>query len=93
MTSIADIISTVLQIPGQIMRDIVLAIPMPLARGIFIAYFLTLLVWVMLLPKEEAQFQPSEGGQVRSLKPMTAVSLAIIIGIYLYFGPPLFGGE
>ena len=85
MTSIADLISTILQIPGDIMRSIVLAIPMALAKGIFIGYFLILLVWVMFLPKEEAQFQPSEGGQTRTLKPMVAVSLAIIIAIYAYF--------
>ena len=85
MTSIADAISTILQIPGRIMQDLVLAIPIEAAKGVFILYFLILLVWVMLLPKEEAEFQPSEGGSVRSLKPMTALSLSIIIAIYLYF--------
>ena len=85
MTSIADLISTILQIPGQIMHDLVLAIPIRAAKGIFIAYFLILFFWVMFLPREEAQFQPVEGGKIYSLKPMTAVSLSIIIAIYLIF--------
>lgn len=85
MNSIADAISTILQIPGKIMGDIALAIPIEAAKGIFIAYFLVLLFWVMFIPKEEAQFQLIEGGKIYSLKPMTAVSLAIIIAIYLIF--------
>ena len=85
MNSIANIISSILQVPGDILRDIVLAIDIGVAKGIFILYFLILMVWVLFLPKEEAEFQPKQGGKAYSLKPMTVVSLSIIIVIYLYF--------
>ena len=85
LTSIADALSPVLQVPGELGREMVLAIPMSAARGIFIVYYLILIIWVATLPREESVFEPELLKKEISLKPFAIFSLSMMIVIYLYF--------
>ena len=85
MTSLADAISSILQVPGEAMRQLVLMVPISGAKAIFIAYYLILIFWVATLPKEEAEFEPQFLKRKITLKPFAIASLAFMIAIYLYF--------
>jgi hypothetical protein len=85
LTSIADFISPILQVPGEAMRNLVLMIPMPVAKGIFILYFLILIAWVATLPKNETVFTPELLNKEISLKPFAIFSLSLMIVTYLVF--------
>jgi hypothetical protein len=85
LTSIADAVSSILQVPGEAMRNLTLLIPMPVAKGIFILYFLILIVWVATLTREESVFEPELLKKEVSLKPFAIFSLTLMIAIYLVF--------
>lgn len=85
LTSIADAISPILQVPGEAMRNLTLMIPMPVAKGIFIAYFLILIAWVATLPRHESVFEPETLKREISLKPFAIFSLSLMIVIYIIF--------
>jgi hypothetical protein len=85
LTSMSNTISTILQVPGGLGRDLVLMIPMPVAKGVFIAYFLILIFWVATLSREESVFQPALLKKEVSLKPFAIFSLSLMIVIYLIF--------
>ena len=85
LTPIADFIAPILQVPGEAMRNIVLMVPMPVAKGIFILYFLILIVWVATLPRHESVFEPQMLKKEISLKPFAIFSLSLMIVIYLIF--------
>ena len=84
-TSIADAIANVLRVPGDMMRDMLLAIPMPVAKGIFITWFLFLIVWVMRLPREEVMYKPEGSDREVPLRPFAVSALSLMIIIYLIF--------
>ena len=85
LTAIADFFANILRVPGDIMRDWMLAIPMPVAKGVFIAWFLLLITWVMLLPKEEVIYKPQGSEREITLRPFAVASLSTMIVIYLVF--------
>ena len=85
LTPIADTMSNILQVPGEAMRNLVLMVPMSMAKGIFITYYLILIIWVFTLPRNESVFQPQLLGKEISLKPFAIASLSFMIAIYLYF--------
>ena len=85
MNSIADKLSSILQVPGDAMRNLVLMIPIEVAKGIFILYFLILIAWVATLPKNETVFTPQMLNKEISLKPFAIFSLSIMIVIYMVF--------
>ena len=69
---------------GDVMRGWMLAIPMSVAKGVFIVYFLLLIYWIIKLPENEVTLS-LEGGKTIHLRPYALTSLAIIIVIYLVF--------
>lgn len=85
LTKIADSLSTFLQVPGEAMHNLVLMVPMSVAKGIFIAYYLVLIFWVATLPKEETVFELESLKREINLKPFAIFSLSFMILIYLYF--------
>lgn len=67
---------------GQFVRELFLQIPLPVARGLFLALPILLLIWVWLLPRE-ATTPP--GGTARwdeNLKLGATVALMLQIVIY-----------
>lgn len=85
MNSIADKLSSILQVPGDAMRSLVLIIPIEVAKGFFILYFLILIAWVATLPKSETVFTPELLNKEISLKPFAIFSLSLMIVTYLIF--------
>ena len=52
-TAIADTIANLFRGMGDVMRGWMIAIPMGVAKGVFIAYFLLLIVWIIRLNENE----------------------------------------
>ena len=83
-TAIADTIANLFRGIGDILREWMLVIPMPIARGVFIVYFLFLIVWVVRLPENEVTLTLDNGRMIK-LRPYALFSLITIIVIYLIF--------
>ncbi|MBN4046731.1 hypothetical protein JYT90_00250 [bacterium AH-315-P07] len=85
LTTIADAFSSILQVPGEAMRNLTLLIPIGVAKGIFILYFVILIAWVATLPRDESVFEPEMLKREISLKPFAIFSLSLMIIIYMIF--------
>jgi hypothetical protein len=83
--SIADTISSILRIPGQFMRDILLNINLHIAKSLFIIYFLSITYWVYHLPESEVILSDAKSGKEINLKPFAISAMILIIVIYLVF--------
>ena len=67
---------------GDFFREQLLAIPLPVVRGIFLAVPLTLLVWVLRLPNSVTTPPGEPRRLVTNLKTWAALSLLAQILIY-----------
>ncbi|PCJ55354.1 MAG: hypothetical protein COA73_13615 [Candidatus Hydrogenedentota bacterium] len=84
-TTVADAVANILRVPGDILRDWALAIPMPVAKGIFIAWFVFLIIWVLRLPRDEVIYKSEGSDREVSLRPFAIAALSCMIVIYLIF--------
>jgi len=50
-----DAIADLLKIPGDFFGNLIHAVPLPMAKGIFILYPIILILWVFTFKKEEVQ--------------------------------------
>lgn len=73
---------TILHQIGDALRGLLLAVPLPWVRGLFVATLVVLFVWVMRLPKAETT--PARGASRwdENLKLWAGLALAIQILIY-----------
>lgn len=73
---------TVLHWLGDAIRSSLMAIPLPLVRGVFVLLLCAVLVWVLLLPRDEAvpPDRPPRFGENLKLW----ASLALLLQILLY---------
>ncbi|MBL7014267.1 MAG: hypothetical protein ISR83_07585 [Candidatus Marinimicrobia bacterium] len=83
-TALADTIANLFRGIGDLMRGWVLAIPLGVAKGIFIAYFILLIYWIIKLPENEVTLA-LDNGKIVHLRPFALFSLATIVVIYLVF--------
>jgi len=83
-TALADTIANLFRGMGDIMRGWMLAIPLEVAKGIFIVYFLLLIYWIIKLPEDEVTLA-LDGRKIIKLRPYALFSLITIIIIYLIF--------
>ena len=83
-TALADTIANLFRGMGDIMRGWMLAIPMSVAKGVFIVYFLLLIAWIISLPENEVTLALDSGKMIR-LRPYALFSMATIIVIYMVF--------
>ena len=74
--------STPLHWIGQTVRDLLLVVPLPVVRGLFVALPLVLLIWVMRLPPEETLPAEPTGRWSENLKLGAGIALGIQILIY-----------
>lgn len=82
MQSLFDFIASVLRVPGDWLRELVIAVPMSAVRVIFLVYYLVLLVWVMTMRKSEVC--GALPGKKKPLNLRFYAALALIIQIVLY---------
>ena len=69
---------------GDLVRSVMMAVPMGVVRAIFVGLLLALLVWVLRLPKDRVR--PPEGareGLSANLKLWAAIALLLQVLIYL----------
>ncbi|MDP7564845.1 MAG: hypothetical protein QF794_01835 [Candidatus Marinimicrobia bacterium] len=83
-TALADTIANLFRGVGDMMRGWMLAIPMSVAKGVFIVYFLILIYWIIKLPENEVTLA-LDNGKVIHLRPFALFSLGTIVVIYLVF--------
>jgi hypothetical protein len=67
---------------GQLLRDLLGQVPMPVVRGLFLALPILLLIWVLRLPKEATTSPDGTGRWDENLKLWASVALVIQIAIY-----------
>ncbi len=67
---------------GNFLRDLLLRVPLPVARALFIALPAVLLVWVLRLPREETMPLEPHPSAAADLRWWAAAALAIQIAIY-----------
>ena len=71
---------------GELVRNLMLAVPMPVVRGMFALLFIVLIIWVWRLPRE--RWAPEGGEKVSpgsNLKFWALIALAVQLAIYLVF--------
>lgn len=84
-TAVADFWAAILRGPGDFFRALVLSVDLTAARGVFIAYFAILIVWIVTIPKSEMIIENRETGKFTNLRPFAIVALVSQIFIYLIF--------
>jgi hypothetical protein len=67
---------------GDLVRELFARIPLPVARAIFLAVPVLLLVWVLRLPREETTPPEGTGRWDANLKVWAAAALVLQIVIY-----------
>ena len=67
---------------GDLVRELLLQIPLPVARGLFIALPVAVLIWVLTLPKEATTSPETTGRWSTNLKTGAAIALLLQIVIY-----------
>ena len=67
---------------GNLVRDLMLQIPLPVVRGMILAVPIVLLIWVLRLPREVTTPPESTGRAGENLKYGAALALLIQIAIY-----------
>lgn len=68
---------------GEMLRQLLLAVPLGAARLLFVATIVALLIWVLRLPVRQTT-DAAPGGTGRNLKPWAALALLVQLGIYLF---------
>lgn len=71
---------------GDFIRGLLVAIPLPVAKGLFLLFFLAIMFWVARLPRERCQApEGSASGPGSNLKLWALVALALQVLLYLLF--------
>lgn len=71
---------------GEFVRDLMIAIPMPVARGLFALFFVALIIWVVRLPRD--RWAPEGDGDIplgSNLRVWALVALVVQLVIYMVF--------
>jgi hypothetical protein len=68
---------------GRFVRDVLLQVPLPVARGLFVAVPLLVLIWVWTLPREQTTAPGSRGRWDGNLKLGATLALGAQVVIYL----------
>lgn len=85
MQTLIDAIAGVLIIPGNLLREMIVAIPLWAAKGIFILYPVLLLVLVFTRDPESMKGKLHLLGDRIDIRPIAAAALVMQILIYAYF--------
>ncbi len=73
-------------IPGEALRQLILAIPLSGAKALFILYPILLIIWVLMFKKEEVQGKLSLwGDKTIDIRPFAIIALIGQIIIYSIF--------
>ena len=70
---------------GEFLRALLLEIPMPVVRGLFLAVPLALIVWVLRLPRSQVTAPAEKGGRGGNLRTWAILALALQVLDYSIF--------
>ncbi|HOJ59201.1 MAG TPA: hypothetical protein PK878_02850 [bacterium] len=85
MQYLADVIASILRIPGEALRELTMAIPLWMARGFFLLYFAILLVWILTMKRSEIVGNLEGRDKPLNLRPYAAAAIILQMIIYAYF--------
>ncbi|MCA9075606.1 MAG: hypothetical protein KDA93_11280 [Planctomycetaceae bacterium] len=68
---------------GASIRDLLVLVPLPMVRVIFLALLAAVLLWVLSLPRSETTGPTSEGRSGANLKVGASIALGMQLVIYL----------
>ena len=85
MQYLADWVASILRVPGDWLRDLTVAVPLNAARGLFILYFLVLLIWVITMKKSETSGTVPGKKKPIDLRIYAAAALIVQLILYLKF--------
>ena len=80
-----DVIASILRVPGDWLREMILAIPMNAVRGIFLLYYLVLLIWILTLKDSEVCGTVPGKKKPLNLRPFAILALVIQLVLYAVF--------
>lgn len=67
---------------GEILRSLLIAIPLPVVRVLFLMLLIALFVWVLRLPASAVSTTDPSSGRRLNLRPWALLAVAIQIAIY-----------
>jgi len=77
---------TPLHLVGNTLRALLMRVPLPAVRVLFVLLPLGLLIWVLALPRSATTPPDGHGGWSENLKYGAALALILQIAIYLALG-------
>jgi len=85
MQNLVDGIASLIRIPGDALREAVVAVPLWAAKGIFLLYPLILLIWIYSMRESEVKGNLPGTDKVIDLRLYAAAALVMQIIIYAVF--------
>ncbi|MEW6237838.1 MAG: hypothetical protein AB1656_20825 [Candidatus Omnitrophota bacterium] len=85
MQNLIDGFASLIRLPGDALREAVVAIPLWAAKGIFLFYPLILLIWIYSMRESEVKGELPGAKKIIDLRPYAAASLIMQIVIYAIF--------
>lgn len=76
---------TILHEIGDGIRGVLLEVPLPVVRALFVISLLVVLIWVLRLPRSETTPEDGSGRWDENLKAVAGVALGIQILVYFWF--------
>lgn len=70
---------------GDLVRHLFLQIPLPVARCLFLAVPIVLLIWILRLPRSDTTAPTGKGRWDENLKVWASVALLLQIALYAIF--------
>ncbi len=74
--------STPLHWIGESVRDLLLLVPLPMVRVLFLTLLAVVLLWILSLPRRETTAPESDGRSGANLKVGAAIALVMQLAIY-----------
>ncbi len=84
-TFVANSIANSLRPIGESLRAFLLTIPLWFAKGLFILYYASILVWVLLKDKSQVQGEIPGRKKPFDVRPLVITSLGALILVYIIF--------
>jgi len=67
---------------GDLLRNVLLAVPLPVVRAVFLMLLVSLCIWVLYLPASAVTAPATPRGRGANLRVWALIALAIQIAIY-----------
>lgn len=76
---IADPIAMALRVPGDALRQVAMMVPMWMAKGFFLLYYILVVIWVWVMKKERTVHPLPGREKPFDLRPLATVSMVCLI--------------